>query len=161
MESLRQEYCSGLSLPSPGDLPHLGVEPTSLPCREEECLNSLSLNHFVLAAKKAGRGRRLKGLLVARLYHWWDSTNPLFTPNSCFSLPGIPHTHSHAHMHMHTPTHLCAPVHTTPIHTHTPSCSHTDVHTFTHTSACTHTHTQRHLCTQMYTHLFKKNQPSI
>ena len=26
----RQEYCSGLPFPSPGDLPHPGIEPTSL-----------------------------------------------------------------------------------------------------------------------------------
>ena len=30
MEFPRQEYWSGLSFPSPGDLPDLGIEPTSL-----------------------------------------------------------------------------------------------------------------------------------
>ena len=31
MEFSRQEYWSGLSCPPPGDLPHPGVEPMSLP----------------------------------------------------------------------------------------------------------------------------------
>ena len=30
MEFTRQEYWSGLSLPTPGDLPDPGIEPTSL-----------------------------------------------------------------------------------------------------------------------------------
>ena len=30
MEFSRQEYWSGLTFPSPGDLPHLGIEPMSL-----------------------------------------------------------------------------------------------------------------------------------
>ena len=30
MELHRKEYWSGLTFPSPGDLPHLGIEPTSL-----------------------------------------------------------------------------------------------------------------------------------
>ena len=29
MEFSRQEYCSGLPFPSPGDLPNLGIKPTS------------------------------------------------------------------------------------------------------------------------------------
>ena len=29
MELSRQEYCSGLPFPSPGDLPDLGIEPGS------------------------------------------------------------------------------------------------------------------------------------
>ena len=30
MEFSRQEYCSGLPFPSPGDLPYPGIKPTSL-----------------------------------------------------------------------------------------------------------------------------------
>ena len=30
MEFSRQQYCSGLPSPSPGDLPELGIEPASL-----------------------------------------------------------------------------------------------------------------------------------
>ena len=30
MEFSKQKYWSGLSLPTPGDLPHPGIEPTSL-----------------------------------------------------------------------------------------------------------------------------------
>ena len=30
MEFSRQEYCSGLPCPSPGDLPHPGIKPMSL-----------------------------------------------------------------------------------------------------------------------------------
>ena len=30
MGFFRQEYCSGLPFPPPGDLPHLGIERTSL-----------------------------------------------------------------------------------------------------------------------------------
>ena len=29
MEFYRQEYCNGLPIPSPGDLPHAGIEPGS------------------------------------------------------------------------------------------------------------------------------------
>ena len=34
MEFSRQEYWSGLPFPSPGDLPHLGIEPCSLCFRQ-------------------------------------------------------------------------------------------------------------------------------
>ena len=34
MEFSRQEYCSGLPFPSPGDLPNLGIEPSPLYCRQ-------------------------------------------------------------------------------------------------------------------------------
>ena len=161
MESLRQEYCSGLSLPSPGDLPHLGVEPTSLPCREEECLNSLSLNHFVLAAKKAGRGRRLKGLLVARFYHWWDITNPLFTPNSCFlaawdSTHTLTCTHAYAHAHIHRLSHICVHLFTPHLYTPTPPHAHIQMCTHLHTQVHAHTHTHRGTCVPRCTHTFFK-----
>ena len=166
MEFLRQEYCSGLSFSSPGDLPYPEIEPTCPPC--QEWLSSLSLNHFVLAAKKGGRGKRLKGFLMARLCHWWDSTNPLFAPNSC-SLTAWHSTHTLTctHAYAHTCIHrciprLCAPVHTPPIHTHTPPCSHTDVHTFAHTSTSARTHTQAPVYPDVHTYLFfLKNQPSI
>ena len=41
MEFSRQEYCIGLPFPSPGDLPHLGIEPTFLesPALEGGLLN--------------------------------------------------------------------------------------------------------------------------
>ena len=35
----RQEYWSGLPLPSPGDLPHPGIEPTSPALAGEFCTN--------------------------------------------------------------------------------------------------------------------------
>ena len=38
----RQDYCSGLPFPSPGDLPHPGIEPMSLACQ----MDSLPLSHL-------------------------------------------------------------------------------------------------------------------
>ena len=45
MRFSRQEYCSGLPLPSPGDPPDPGIEPTSLVSPTSH-LNSLPLSHL-------------------------------------------------------------------------------------------------------------------
>ena len=39
MEFFRQEYCSGLPFPSPGDLPDPGIKPRS-PAMQADCLPS-------------------------------------------------------------------------------------------------------------------------
>ena len=44
MESSRQEYCSELPCPPPGDLPNPGIEPTS-PVAPALQADSLPLNH--------------------------------------------------------------------------------------------------------------------
>ena len=44
MEFSRQEYCSGLPFPSPGDLPDPGIEPMS-PGASALQADSLSLSH--------------------------------------------------------------------------------------------------------------------
>ena len=41
MEFSRQEYWSGLSFPSPGDLPNLGIEPRSLPLQADSLPSEL------------------------------------------------------------------------------------------------------------------------
>ena len=45
MEFFRQEYWSGLPFTHPGDLPDLGIEPTS-PAAPALTVNSLPLNHW-------------------------------------------------------------------------------------------------------------------
>ena len=41
MELFRQEYWSGLPLPSPGDLPDPGIEPKSLTLEAQSLLSEL------------------------------------------------------------------------------------------------------------------------
>ena len=53
----RQEYWSGLPFPSPGDLPHPGIEPRS-PALEADALTSEYLPETLMLEKTEGRRRR-------------------------------------------------------------------------------------------------------
>ena len=52
MEFSRQEYCSGLPFPSPGDLPDPGIEPRSPELQADSLLSNLSgkphINYTIL-----------------------------------------------------------------------------------------------------------------
>ena len=46
MEFSREEYWSGLSFPSPGDLPNPGIEPRSPALQADALSSELSRKHF-------------------------------------------------------------------------------------------------------------------
>ena len=62
-EFSRQEFWSGLPLPSPGNLSNLGVRPWS-PTRQADSLLS------ELPGKPGGRGENSKEVIRCRPYHW-------------------------------------------------------------------------------------------
>ena len=53
----RQEYWSGLPFPTPGDLPHRGIEPNSFPspAQSDGCL---PVCHLGSSVKGKGRGKK-------------------------------------------------------------------------------------------------------
>ena len=75
----RQEYLSGLLLPSPGDLPDAGVDPLS-PMLQA---NSLTLSHW---------GRQIKNLLIFKtknlLFKYRESVHYSSITQSCPTLCG-------------------------------------------------------------------------
>ena len=77
MEFSRQEYWSGLPFPSPGDLPDLGIEPTS-PTLQADALPSKPLRKPQMKVKAAHSCPTLcdpmdytvHGVLQARILEW-------------------------------------------------------------------------------------------
>ena len=75
LEFSRQEYWSGLPLPSPGDLPDLGIEarsptlwadslPSASPGKPKEALYTLTKDGRWLNKKKYKTGHRVRDVLI-------------------------------------------------------------------------------------------------
>ena len=83
----RQEYWSGLSFPSPGDLPNSGIEPRSPAFRADSLLAKLSgkpKNTHTHTAHPNLSGKKFlmapQGIILAYLYQYLGQTLPSQMP---------------------------------------------------------------------------------
>ena len=117
----RQEYWSGLPFPTPGDLPHRGIEPNSFPspAQSDGCL---PVCHLGSSVKGRVMVKSVFIVVVVTRRHMQDEATSKY----------ILYIHTHTHTHTHRVTYIHTLYIYIYIHTHT----HTHSYIYTHTHSC-------------------------